>query len=225
MTYIAIIPARANSKGLPGKNLKQVRGVSLVGRAIEAARTSGVVDRIIVTTDGNAIADEARRCEAEVVMRPPHLARDYSKSIDAICHTLETLGVARGGCVLLQPTSPLRMGTDVAEAVRIHAVSGQGSVVSVCASAHHPYKTLLKQDGEYRPLLDMSSFETPRQSLPQAVQLNGAVYVNRIEDLLAQRTFFCEPMAYYLMPLSRSVDIDGEGDLVLARHLVETHHE
>ncbi|AGW93678.1 cytidylyltransferase domain-containing protein [Cupriavidus sp. DF5525] len=222
MTSIAMIPARANSKGLPGKNLKRVGGISLIGRAIDAAHASGVIDRILVTTDGDAIAEEARRCGAEVAMRPPHLAEDHSRSIDAVCHALEALGVTQGLCLLLQPTSPLRTGADIAEAVRLYTKSGRGSVVSVCESAHHPYKTLLLQDGQYRPVLDMRAFEAPRQALPQAVQLNGAIYANRIEDLLVQRTFFCEPMAYYLMPMSRSIDIDSEADLALANHLVET---
>ncbi|MCY1293125.1 N-acylneuraminate cytidylyltransferase [compost metagenome] len=225
MTVIAIITARANSKGLPGKNLMQVGGVSLISSAVRAARASGRIDRIVVTTDGVAIAEEARRCGAEVVMRPAHLADDGARSIDAVCHALQTLAVTHGTCVLLQPTSPLRTGDDVAEAVRIHAKSGQGSVVSVCESAHHPYKTLLLQGDEYLPLHDMSSFEAPRQFLPVAVQLNGAIYANRIEELLTQRTFFCEPISYYLMPASRSIDIDSEADLVLARHLSGNNDE
>ncbi|UXC36800.1 acylneuraminate cytidylyltransferase family protein [Cupriavidus gilardii] len=225
MTNVAIITARAHSKGLPGKNLATVGGQSLVSRAINAALESNYVDRVIVSTDGPDIAAEARKLAAEIVWRPPYLATDDAKSIDAVCHALQSIGVAEGICVLLQPTSPLRTASDVAEAIKQYCKNRVGSVISVCESEHHPFKSLINKNGRMEPLIDEQTFESPRQLLPKAVRLNGAIYVNKIEDLLAKRTFFCEPLFYYEMPRTRSIDIDESIDLMVARHLIGDFNE
>ena len=105
---IAIIPARANSKAIPNKNLKKIGSHSLLGWSILAAIESRCFDKIIVTTDGNLIMDEARIYGVNIVVRPPELALDNARSIDAIKHTINYLGINEGTCVLLQPTSPFR---------------------------------------------------------------------------------------------------------------------
>jgi len=220
MSVVAIIPARAGSKGLPGKNLRAVGGLSLVGRAVRAARHAGVVQRIVVSTDGADIAREAASHGAEVVTRPAALAEDASRSIDVVLHALEALELQEGICVLLQPTSPLREARDVRHAVeRFLARNAGGSVVAVCESEHHPYKAILERDGRYVPLLDYPSLEAPRQSLPRSLRVNGAIYVNDIAGLKRARSFFFGPLDFYEMPVSRSVDIDRESDLVLANML------
>ncbi|MDA7536855.1 acylneuraminate cytidylyltransferase family protein, partial [bacterium] len=88
MKIICIIPARAGSKGIPGKNLKKVGGTSLVARSILSAKGSSFPMRIVVSTDSNLIADEACRYGAEVCMRPPELSGDKSASEEALIHVL-----------------------------------------------------------------------------------------------------------------------------------------
>ena len=223
MTCIAVIPARAHSKGLPGKNLKSVAGVSLIGRAVSAAKEAGCFDRIVVTSDGDAILEEAVRCGAEALRRPAELAEDDSRTIDAVEHALRALGLDEGICVLLQPTSPLRTGGDVASAVSLFRSENGGSVVSVCECEHHPYKTFHRDgDGTMRPMLDMSTLEAPRQALPRFFRPNGAIYVNDVSELLSHRTFFVEPVALYEMSEDRSIDIDRESDLKIAEIIQRT---
>lgn len=222
MSCVAIIPARANSKGLPGKNLKEVGGVSLIGRAIEAATHSKCVSRVIVSTDGHDIANEALKYSAEVIMRPATLASDSSRTIDAVCHALEYVEMSSGLCILLQPTSPLRSSEDVSRAVDLYNQKLNGSLISVCESEHHPFKTLIKSEiGEIGPIINLGMLESPRQDLPLAYRVNGAIYINRVEDLLSRRTFFVEPLQIYEMSSTLSIDIDNVDDLLRANSFLK----
>lgn len=215
---VAIILARRHSKGVPLKNLRTVGGVSLVGRAVAAARQSGCFDRVIVSTDGADIAAEAVRHSAETVLRPAELAGDSAASLPALLHALEAAGIQAGTAVLLQPTSPLRSARHIAEAMRLFAGQNrQGSVVSACAAEHHPYKTLLSDGkGGYTPVHQAADLSAPRQSLPAAYRPNGAVYIADIATLRQTQDFFAAPLQLYLMDAESSVDIDCEADLALA---------
>jgi len=214
---IAIIPARSHSKGLPGKNLKTVANVSLLARAIRAASDSRRFNRIVVTTDGEAIAREARDNGAEVVMRPAALSGDHVRTFVAVEHALQTLGIAEGLCVLLQPTSPLRSATDVIAALDLWRQSTDaGAVVAVTECEHHPYKTFIASGTGLTPLHTFTDMEAPRQALPMALRVNGAIYINRISALLREKRFLIEPVVPYLMPGDRSLDIDNALDLDMA---------
>jgi len=213
---IALIPARANSKGLPGKNLKPVGGASLLARAIRAATDSGRCDRVIVTTDGEDIAFEAQRCGAEVVMRPAALSHDHARTFDAVEHALQTLAIDDGVCVLLQPTSPLRTAADVQAALDLWSRSTAGSVVAMTECEHHPYKTFIQTNAELSPVHAFADMESPRQVLPLALRVNGAIYIATIETLLRERKFLIEPVVPYMMPAERSLDIDNALDLHMA---------
>ena len=90
---LALIPARGGSKGIPGKNLQEVEGVSLVGRSVQAALASTRVSRVVVSTDDDAIAAASRSHGAEVVRRPEHLAGDTVSSESALLHALEQLSM------------------------------------------------------------------------------------------------------------------------------------
>ena len=118
---VAIIPARGGSKGVPHKNLRRVGGVPLVARAIAAARRSGAVDRIVVTTDDREIAAVAREWGADVVERPPEISGDTATSESALLHALDDLaerGIDVGLVAFLQATSPFIDSTALAAGVR-----------------------------------------------------------------------------------------------------------
>lgn len=224
MKTVAVITARGGSKGVPGKNLRCVGGVSLVGRAILTAMASDRFDRVVVTTDCAEIAAEAIRYGAHALPRPPELAGDAARSIDAVLDALNQLAVAGEHydvCVLLQPTSPLRTAENITAALDVFAQSVVGSVISVCACEHHPYKTLLLRGGELKPLHDSASLEAPRQSLPSAYRPNGAIYVNKVSDLYVARKFFVSPLLPIVMDRVHSLDIDSEADLADAEILLQ----
>jgi len=114
---LALIPARGGSKGLPGKNIKPLLGKPLIAWTIEQAKASKYVDRVVVSTDDDEIAEVAIRYGAEVpFLRPKELARDDSPTIDAILHALDFFsdkGERFDLLALLEPTSPLRDSEDI----------------------------------------------------------------------------------------------------------------
>ncbi|MCZ2829759.1 acylneuraminate cytidylyltransferase family protein [Modestobacter sp. VKM Ac-2986] len=219
---VAIVPARAGSRGLPGKNLATVGGTSLVGRAVRAARAAGV-QTVAVSTDGAEIAAEATRLDATVVHRPPALAADDSRTVDALLHVADTLALDPDTLlVLLQPTSPLRGPEDVAAVLERHAVGDVRTTLTACRAEHHPYKELvLNSSGRAVPVHDWSALEAPRQQLPPAYRINGAVYAVAVGDLRRAGAVVVPDVAVVEMPEHRSIDIDGAADLARARELAD----
>jgi CMP-N,N'-diacetyllegionaminic acid synthase len=132
---LGLILARGGSKGLPGKNLRPLRGKPLIGWTIEAAKQSRVLDALVLSTDAADIGAAGRSLGAEVpFMRPPELASDTATSIDAIVHALNWLaerGRSFEYLVLLEPTSPLREAADIDAAIAKLESTGAEAVVSV----------------------------------------------------------------------------------------------
>jgi len=218
--HVAVIPARAGSKGLPGKNLRKAGDLSLLARAVLAATGSGRFDRVIVTTDSGEIAKEARKYHAEVVMRPAALSQDNSKTIDAVEHALRKTAIVKGVCVLLQATSPLRTAADVQAALDLWQQVMAGCVIAMTECEHHPYKIFIRSKAGLSPVRSLCDMEMPRQELPSALRVNGAIYINKIENLLHEKRFFLEPIIPYIMPAERSLDIDSMADLQMANTLL-----
>lgn len=219
---VAIVPARAGSKGLPGKNLMSIGGTSLVGRAIAAARGSRFVDRVVLSTDGEAIAEEGRRHGAEVpFLRPPELASDEATTADVIRHALSVLGMSQGYLVLLQPTSPLRSSQDIDDCLELCRSLGAPAAVSVSPVDKSPYWMFhVGSDQRLVPVVAEGLRPSRRQDSRPAVVLNGAVYVVDVATFLATGSFVPAGCVASQMPSERAVDIDTAEDLARARALV-----
>ena len=140
-SYLAIIPARGGSKGLPGKNLLHVGGKPMLDWSVGAATACTRIRRTVVSTDDEAIAAQARRAGAEVpFMRPAELAQDATATEPVLIHAVETLAAREGfrpdAVVLLQPTSPLRRAGALDRAIELFEREGADSQLSVCESHH-----------------------------------------------------------------------------------------
>lgn len=219
MRIHAIITARGGSKGLPRKNERLLSGKPLLAYTIEAARGCPLISRTLVSTEDPALKALSLRCGAEVVDRPAEFAADLSPSQDAVRHALGWLEAQADlpDCfALLQPTSPLRTAEDLSRCLKDFQAAGARSAVSVAEAEPHPYKTLLLEGGRLRPSFDEASLNTPRQALPKAYQLNGAIFVVGSRDFLKEGRFFLEPVMPFIMPRERSIDIDSESDLLVA---------
>jgi N-acylneuraminate cytidylyltransferase len=215
----AVVPARAGSKGLPGKNLAPLAGSPLVEHAIAQAQRVAGVDEVVVTTDDPQVAAIATRRGAHLVDRPAELAGDLARSVDAVVHALDVVGAAdEDRVVLLQPTSPLRTDEDVTACL---ARAGDvGAVVTVCEVDHHPFKGFVEVDGELAPVRHLDDLEAPRQALPRAVRPNGAVYVVGVGQLRADGRFLAAPVTVVEVPSERSLDVDTAADLARAEAIL-----
>ena len=212
-SVLAVIPARGGSKGVRGKNVRTVHGRPLIAWTIAAARRSRFIDRVIVSTNDDAISAAALEAGAEVPFRrPEHLATDTSSSIDVVVDALErTPGFDY--LVLLQPTSPLRTTADIDAAIERCQRADVPACVSVTVVEEHPqWMFRIDEAGRLTPLLPKASVPQRRQDLPEIYRLNGAVYVARTAWLVQARTFLAADTVGYVMPGIRSLDIDTESD-------------
>ena len=224
MKTLGVITARSGSKGIPGKNLKLLRGRPLIAYTIDAARESGVFDRIILSTDDVAIADVARSLGCDVPFLPPSdLARDETPHLPVMQHAvgwLDEHDAYRPDLVMiLQPTSPMRQPHHIREAVRAIETTGADSVVSVApVPAHdHPMR-LLRVDASGSATLFVTGEPVRRrinrrQDLPEAWAMNGAVYLFRRSVLFdSEPSLYGNRTAAYVMPPFYSISIDDLDD-------------
>ncbi len=215
-----LVPARGGSRRVPGKNLRRVGGIPLVGRAARVGRAAaaaipGGPHRIVCSTDDRAIAVAAAAWGAEVLHRPASLGTDDTTSADVALHALDALDDSRAPfetLVLLQATSPLTEPADVIAAVEAHRASGGRSVTSVVAS--HP-AAWHHGRGANGTLVAVEVADGAD------VLLTGAVYVVAVDAFRRSRTFVESGMVLgSLVPADRAVDVDEEADLVVAEALL-----
>ena len=224
---LGIIPARGGSKGLPGKNLMPLAGQSLVARAGAAARDSGVVDRVILTTDSPDIADEGRRSGIDVpFMRPAALAADDTAMLPVLRHAVETLeadGWKPEIIVLLQPTSPLRQPAHLRDAVTRLRETRADSVVSVVEVPRHlsPDYVMRVVGDELKPFLPEGERTTRRQDARAAYVRDGTVYVFWRDTLMRQDSIYGARCLPLIIPAEESVTIDAPGDWAAAERLLQ----
>lgn len=232
MKVLGIITARGGSKGIPGKNLKLLAGKPLLAYTVDTARRSGALDRVILSTEDEAIAAAGRDLGCDVpFMRPLDLAQDDTPHLPVIQHAArwmeERANYRPDAVMILQPTSPLRTTADIAAAVELLDRSGADSVLSVSeVPAHaHPMRTL-RVDGAGDAVLFVSGEPVRkrinrRQDLPPAWVMNGAIYVCRTRVLFdAEPSLYGNRVVAYRMPAERSISIDDLEDWAAAERAV-----
>jgi len=209
---LAVVPARGGSKGLPGKNILPVRGRPLLAWTADAALAARALDRVVVSSDSDAILAAARACGVEALRRPAELATDTATTLDVVLHALDACP-GHDVAVVLQPTSPLRTAADIEGALERFAASGAPACVSVCEAEQSPYLMYrLGDDETLLPIVDGATQATRRQDLPAVYVLNGAVYVADATWLRTTRAFVAAGTVAYVMPAERSLDIDTRRD-------------
>jgi N-acylneuraminate cytidylyltransferase len=216
---LAVIAARGGSKGLPRKNLADLCGQPLIAWSIAAAKGSNYLDRIIFSSEDEELMAAARQCGCEVPFRrPSELATDEASIIDVIFHAIDTLGESFDLVVLLQAASPLRLPCDIDGALETLVRAKAPACVSVTTSGKPPFWTYLLDDQERLvPLLPAYAKATRRQDLPETFVLNGAIFAAEIPWLRETRKFVGPDTVAWTMPQDRSIDIDSESDLAMAR--------
>jgi CMP-N,N'-diacetyllegionaminic acid synthase len=221
---IAVIPARGGSKSVPQKNIRPLGGKSLITWSIEVAKATPGVDRVIVSTDSDEISRVARSSGAEIYRRPTHLATDEALVIDALRDLIARLKEEKETAavmVLLEPTCPFRSVADVQGCLEMLA-GGMDSVATFKEAELNPHRAWRIEGGIPQVFITGAVPWLPRQQLPKAFQLNGAVYVFRIEKLPeSSNSLLFGRSGAVLMPAERSVDIDNEIDFMVAEELLK----
>lgn len=215
----AVIPARGGSKGIPGKNLQRVGGVPLVARAVHAAKATGVIDRVYVSTDDDLIAECALAYGAEVIRRRDQLASDTASSESALLHALEELeasGIDVDVLVFLQATSPFIPVKPLASAV---AQVKNGAADSVF-SAYETYGFLWSAGRDGARGINHSHEHRPRRQDREPHYLEtGAFYVMEAAGFRRASHRFFGRVSIAEVPESSAIEIDSFEQLEIARQL------
>jgi CMP-N,N'-diacetyllegionaminic acid synthase len=215
---LALIPARGGSKGIRDKNIRPLRGHTLLEYAANAAAKSGVIDRAVLSTDSERIAAEGRRIGIEVpFIRPAELARDDTPMLAVIEHAVDFLeqeGWKPEIVVLLQPTSPLRTAHHIRNAVQELRDSAADSVVTVVQLPRHlsPDYVMRIEEGRLVPFLPEGARVSRRQDARAAFERDGTVYAFWRRTLRETHSIYgrnCRPL---ILPSAESLTLDTPED-------------
>ena len=212
---LALIPARGGSKGVPGKNLRLVAGVSLLARTIASAQASAYIDKIVVSSDDQAIIAAALQAGAAVpFVRPAHLATDEAPAHVAILHALENLP-GYDYVIVLQVTSPLRTTADIDQSIEFCLLQSAPACVSVTPTDVSPYWMFQMNAAHALTPVLRGDMPLRRQDLPTSYVLNGAIYIAACAWYMLHKTFLTAATLGFVMTPANSLDIDTEFDFQL----------
>lgn len=228
MKYLVIIPARGGSKRIPGKNIKALNSKPLIQYTIEAVKDSHFLNRneIFISTDSEEISETCRGLGCKIpFLRNPELATDSASSAGLVEEYLDYFNrqkIQIENIILLQPTSPLRTGIDLDNAIKLFEQKQAVSLVSVCESEANPYYLFKKQGDSLVPLSEKELGFKRSQDLDKVFRLNGAIYIIKTEEFIKYKSFIINETIGFEMPMIRSVDIDDDQDWQLAEAILES---
>ena len=221
-TFLVIIPARGGSKGLPGKNIKDLNGKPLIAWSIEAAFGSKYSDEIMVTTDNEDIAHIATKFNASVpFLRPAYLATDKTTTFDAVKHSInfykDNLKFFFDYIVLLEPTSPLRTSIDIDLAIEKLLSSKASAIVGICKTeSQNPAFLVVKDSDNFISGYEDKDMKVKRrQDIKDVFFLEGSLYISQIDEYLKNETFYHEDTIGFEVPKYKSLEIDDIYDFTM----------
>lgn len=222
-----IVPARGGSRGVPGKNLKNLDGKPLIAHTLDCARHSGIVDLLVVSTDSPLIVRAVEAPDVVIIDRPAALATDDARGVDVFIHAVDSIRETKGPFdyyFYLQPTSPLRAPEDLIGAMNIAMDKGAGTVVGVTPCEHHPlWSNVLPADGSMEGFIRPDAIGLNRQELPTYYRINGAIYLVSDRDSFQGFSFISGDACACIMPNERSLDIDSKVDFALAEVILRAN--
>ena len=215
MRVLGVVTARGGSKGVPGKNIRPLAGKPLIVWTIEAARGAANVNRLILSTDDEAIADVGRSAGIEVpFMRPAELATDTAPTLPVLQHAVahvEASGDRYDAILLLQPTNPFRTTALIEGAIERFSNTNADSLISVSRvpAEYNPHWTYFRDDSGVLRLATGERAPIPRrQDLPPAFHRDGSIYLMRRDVLMEQQSLYGETVLGYEIEADDFVNID-----------------
>jgi N-acylneuraminate cytidylyltransferase/CMP-N,N'-diacetyllegionaminic acid synthase len=227
MKRLCTICARGGSKGVKGKNIRELLGKPLIAYSIEQAKASKLFDVIAVSSDSDLILEIAKEWGADyLIKRPDELATDQAAKLPVIRHCAaeveRQMGVSFEVIVDLDATSPLRSAEDIQNAVKVLEEAGAGNLITGMPARRSPYFNLVELNAN-----DVVELSKPlktaivrRQDAPKCYDMNASIYVWKRDVLLNGDKLFNEDTKLYVMPEERSIDIDSELDFRFVEYLM-----
>ena len=227
-TFLAIIPARGGSKGLPGKNIKELCGKPLIAWSINAGLKSKYLDEIIVSTDYKNIADIAKKHGASIpFLRPDDLASDTATSFDTVKHAIDYYGNELNRefdyVVLLEPTSPLREDSDIDNAIEKLLNSSADSIVGISKTEDQNPAFLVNKDNKdfVAGYTNKNMKVLRRQDVEDVYFMEGTIYISKVNVLLEEKTFYHQNTIGYEVPKYKSLEIDDLTDFIMVEAMMK----
>ena len=216
---LAIIPARAGSKGLKNKNIKLLNGKPLIAYTIMEAKKSKLISNIVVSTDSNEIASISKQYGAEVpFIRPKEFSYDNSLTYDVVKHCVDFLNAKQDIydiILLLQPTTPFRPFSSIDRSIEILLNDKSfDSVVSVVdVDGNHPNRIKVIKEGKLLNYVNQG-FEDmrPRKELPKVYIRSGAIYAIRAQNFISEKSLVSKKCAPLIMNYEETINIDNIND-------------
>ncbi|WP_139470512.1 cytidylyltransferase domain-containing protein [Campylobacter armoricus] len=215
---LAIIPARAGSKGIKNKNLVLLNDKPLLYYTIKAAKNSKYIDKIVLSSDGDEILKYGETQDIDVLKRPKELALDDTTSDKVILHALNFYKDYEN-IILLQPTSPFRTNIHIDEAFLKFKNENSNALISVIEYDNKILKAFIDNNGNLKGICNDKYPFMPRQKLPKTYMSNGAIYIIKTDLFLKNPSFLQENTKYFLMDEISSFDIDSLEDLEKAKRI------
>jgi CMP-N,N'-diacetyllegionaminic acid synthase len=218
MRILAVIPARGGSRRIKKKNIKNFLGKPLIYWTISIAKSCSSLNKVIVSTDSVEIAKTALKYGCEVpFMRPKNLAKDNTPGILPAIHA-SMIFPEYDWVMLLQPTSPLRSKSDILEVIKIAKKYKNKSIISVSKSLSHPEWIFTIDKKKLMKPIIKKKINHQSQNLQNFYTINGSIYLIKSDVLKKSKSFIQKDTIPYIMPISRSIDIDNQLDWIMAEY-------
>jgi N-acylneuraminate cytidylyltransferase len=227
MNIVALICARGGSKGLPGKNIRPLFGKPLITWAIEQAQAVKRIQRVLISTDSEEIANVARANGAEIpFMRPPELAQDTSPEWlvwrHALTYIKEQQGKLPDALIVVPVTAPLRSPDDLESCLDEYEKGDADMIITVTESRRSPYFNMVKvgEEGDAGLVIPTDTEISRRQDVPVVYDMATVAYVARPEHVMTREGIFEGRVRQVLVPAERALDIDTPLDFRIAECLM-----